>query len=118
MRCPLFSEFDGGDRFRFLGDVYLKKEWMGSGGYGVVHRFKGNQTEREVIVKSDLPSATRDGVKLYTKPSTLKREAYWYNKIYGLGVFSGDICRKTKGSYLLAHYIQGKTLRCMELYTS
>lgn len=105
LSAPDFSKYNGGDVFIFQEKIYRKHgKKLGNGAYGETHCFKADD-DTQVAVKTELPTKKR-----YFFGDEFQKEANWYQKIYGLGVFSGDPKNYSEPHYILMPYFSGKTL--------
>ncbi|OGT45805.1 MAG: hypothetical protein A3E82_07210 [Gammaproteobacteria bacterium RIFCSPHIGHO2_12_FULL_38_11] len=102
---PEFSSYDGGPSFIYQAKIFYKcEEKLGSGTFGEVFRFESNDRS-QFSVKSELIYAGK-----YCYGAEFQKEAEWYQKIYGVGVFSGNAKNKIKPHYILMPFFEGKTL--------
>ncbi|MCX7120951.1 MAG: protein kinase [Gammaproteobacteria bacterium] len=100
-----FSEYDGGPSFKFQEKIFYRSgKKLGSGTFGDVFRFKSDD-ESQLCLKSEIMHYGK-----YSAGLDFKKEADWYHKIYGLGVFSGNPYDKTTPHYILMPFFEGKTL--------
>lgn len=102
---PNFSEYDGGDQFRFNKKIFRREgSALGNGGYGRVFCFRANDGT-EVAVKCEIASK-----KKYLHGENFQSEAAYYQHIYNLGEFSGDAKKTNNPHYILMPYFDGTTL--------
>lgn len=102
---PDFSNYNGGDSFTFNGKTFRKiSNALGKGASGTVFCFEADDYTK-VAVKIENPYAGN-----YWSGDHFQKEAQWYQKIYGLGVFSGDKDDLYSPHYILMPYFSGKTL--------
>lgn len=101
---PDFSSYNGGNFFFFGRKVFSCEKVLGSGAYGNVFLFTSRDGEK-LAVKCERRYHDR-----YAFGAYFKAEAEWYQKIHGLGVFSGDLANYTKPHYMLIPYFEGKPL--------
>src|SRR3990167_10796796 len=103
--APDFSNYDGGDHFIFEKKYYRKcGEKIGNGVYGEVFCFQADD-HTKLAVKSELIFDFN-----FIFGNDFQKEAAWYQKIYGLGVFSGDPNNQHTSHFILMPYFEGKTL--------
>jgi len=109
---PDFSHYNGGHTFIFNNKVFHRKnKSLGRGAYGEVFCFEASDNTK-VAVKVE-HSQNHE----YWDGAIFQKEAMWYQKIYGLGVFSGNPNDEESPHYILMPYFEGKTLDKLS-YTS
>lgn len=102
---PHFSEYDGGDQFVFDKKIFRRHGGaLGHGGYGRVFCFRANDGT-EVAVKCEIANR-----KKYLHGENFQSEAQYYQHVYHLGEFSGDVKKTNKPHYILMPYFDGSTL--------
>jgi serine/threonine protein kinase len=101
---PEFLNYEGGDTFIFNGKIFYRKELLGSGGFSNVYCFEAND-HTKVAVKIE-----RSPYKVYSEGQAFQKEALWYQRIHGLGLFAGDAKDYRSPHYVLMPYFPGKTL--------
>lgn len=100
-----FAQYDGGDTFIFQNSVFFKEEKeLGRGSYGKVFCFKSSNNY-SVAVKCELGKLGQ-----YHNGHDFQSEAQWYQRIYGLGEFSGDADNLNSPHYILMPFFKGKML--------
>src|SRR3990167_1567107 len=104
LAAPTFSEYDGGNAFMFYEKIYQRCKMLGSGAYGEVYCFEADD-QTKLAVKGEM--LFHGG---YGYGSLFQQEAKWCQKIYGLGILSGDPKNSTIPHYVLMPYFEGKTL--------
>lgn len=112
LSAPDFSKYNGENTFTFQGKIYQKRsDALGSGASGEVFCFEADD-HTKVAVKSELIFYGE-----YTAGAHFQKEAAWYQKIYGHGVFSGDADNILVPHYILMPYFEGKTLYSLSYHS-
>lgn len=107
---PEFAAYDNGPAFYFKGKEFRKHHKLGEGDFGEVFCFQASDLTR-LAVKSELLFDQTYGVG-----QAFKNEAAWYQKIYGLGEFSGDVNCTSSPHHILMPYFPGKSLLDVTYY--
>ncbi|OGT26380.1 MAG: hypothetical protein A3I77_01110 [Gammaproteobacteria bacterium RIFCSPLOWO2_02_FULL_42_14] len=107
---PIFANYNGENIFRYNEDIFCFKKILGSGCNAQAQLF-ATKNGKQCVVKVELASVDR-----YCGGRHLKEEASWYEKVYGLGVYSGNTEDDTKPHYLLMPYFPGETLHYIFLH--
>lgn len=102
--APVFSEYDGSNAFIFYEKIYQRQKMLGNGAYGEVYCFEADD-HTMLAVKCEMLFHGR-----YGYGSLFQQEAKWCQKIYGLGILSGDPKNSAVPHYILMPYFKGKTL--------
>ena len=106
LETPLFSEYDGGERFFFQEELYTREKYLGAGSFGQVFCFVATNSDTRYAVKCEKECSNGYLAGMY-----FEREANWYQKIYGVGLSSGNLRSTQSQHYMLMTYFSGETLQ-------
>lgn len=117
---PTFNQYRGENKFTFRDVVYENKKLLGVGTTASVYCFvTANSTTslQSVAVKME-HTLKRRSANLFEEGMSFFYDAYWNERIHGLGVLSGDPKKITQPHYLLIPYFEGVLAKNISLPTA
>lgn len=112
MRTPEFSVYDGGDQFVYANTVFYRQKQLGHGSFSDVFLFSTKDKTQFCAVKCE-----KNYLQRYPFGQLFDNEAKWYQKVYGVGVLSGDPATCCAPHYILIPYFRGELLQCKSFAT-
>lgn len=105
MKIADFAMYDGADQFVYQGKQFRRLRLLGTGSFADVYLFQEVGTNKQVCVKTEKCVNHQ-----YALGHLFENESCWYEKVYGMGVLSGDPNDLFSPCHIILPYFAGMVL--------